>query len=253
MMAAVLLMLLTVSAPSADVKDIFRKGVEVYLKAQKPDDYLKAAGIWESIVTKGVIHEDLFYNIGNAYYRAGRLGPAIYNYRRALMLNPDDRDARYNLKISRKLVQSRYKDKVVSASEKPLWQKMVTWLDYSTLRSVFLALWWILFGLLGALLFVRDEVKRIATATAAGLVGVSSLFFGMLLAGNIYLNTSIRRGIVLPDEIQVREAPRSMARSSFRLHAGHEVEIRHEEGGWVKIGLANGMEGWTRQEDIGRL
>ena len=61
------------------------------------DDFIKAAKLYEEIAANEGTSSNLFYNLGNAYYRQGKLGLAILNYERALRLDPSNKDARTNL------------------------------------------------------------------------------------------------------------------------------------------------------------
>ena len=71
------------------VTEAFKKGNDAYYRGE----YAAAIAAYEQVAALGVINEDLYYNLGNAYYRAGRMGPAIYNYERALTLDSDQEDA----------------------------------------------------------------------------------------------------------------------------------------------------------------
>ena len=84
----------------------FQRGNEAYLKR----DYAQAVLSYEQVAALGISSEDLYYNLGNAYYKEGALGPAIYNYERALDVDPSSAgadDARFNLEAAREAVRRR--------------------------------------------------------------------------------------------------------------------------------------------------
>ena len=62
--------------------------------------YLEAADTYKKMLTEGQESAQLYYNLGNCYYKLGENTQAILNYERALLLNPADRDARYNLQMA---------------------------------------------------------------------------------------------------------------------------------------------------------
>ena len=102
----------------------FHRGNEAYLKG----DYKAAVLAYEQVAALGIVSEDLYYNLGNAYYKEGALGPAIYNYERALDVDPSGPgadDARYNLDAAREAVRKKSEDRLVGAESVPFWIRAV--------------------------------------------------------------------------------------------------------------------------------
>lgn len=62
-------------------------------------DYMTAAKLYEEVSKETGVSTDLYYNLGNAYYRYGQLGKSILNYERSLLLDPTNNDAKRNLEI----------------------------------------------------------------------------------------------------------------------------------------------------------
>ena len=103
-------------------------------------NYDAAIAKYEQLLKSGVRHEDLFYNLGNAYFRSAqggvpdRVGKAILSYERALTVAPGFEDARYNLDVAREAVGAKYgQDKVKDAAALPLWVRAATWLPLGPL------------------------------------------------------------------------------------------------------------------------
>ena len=69
--------------------------------AYTSEDYAKAIALYEEVLSSHGESAAVYYNLGNAYYKAGKLGPAILNYERCLLLQPGDADARFNLQMAR--------------------------------------------------------------------------------------------------------------------------------------------------------
>ena len=63
-------------------------------------DYAQAIEIYESLLQDGESGE-IYYNLGNAYFKQDELGRAILNYERALLLQPGNADVSANLDIAR--------------------------------------------------------------------------------------------------------------------------------------------------------
>ena len=65
------------------------------------EDYAKAIELYEDVLLNYGDSYEVYYNLGNAYYKTGKIAPAILNYERALLINPGDGDIRFNLEMAR--------------------------------------------------------------------------------------------------------------------------------------------------------
>jgi hypothetical protein len=215
--------------------------------------YPEAIALYEDLVSHGVVHEDLFYDLGNAYFRAGQLGPAIYSYERALRVAPDFDDARFNLEVARAEVAARVADRLTGAETDPLWMRVVSYFSLSQLAVAFLCLDALLFAALVALRFLSVGFAR--TALAASVVFLSLATAGSLglLTGQIYLVERVEQGVVLADQVVMREGPDHSLAERGQLHPGLRVRIIDQQEGWLRIRLANGVDGWVPVETVGRL
>lgn len=247
-LAALAAVLASSPAARADrVDEAWRRGNDAYLHG----DYDAAVAAYEELDRQGVLSPDLFFNLGNAYYRRDRLGPAIWAYERAAALDPDDDDVRYNLAQARKAAARRARDKIEGEDRDPLWVRVVTALPPSTETWLFVAAYVGLF----AVLFVRRRAgadARTALGAGAALLGVAALFTGGLLLGRTHLER-VPFAIILPDAAAVREGADVNYRTSFELHAGLRVRLLERDQDWLRIRLGNGLEGWVRRQDVGRL
>ena len=129
---------------------------------------------------------------------------------------------------------------------------MVTALPASTQTWLFLGLYLGCF----ALLFVRrraaDDLRAPLGAAAALRGRAAPPWPAPLLAGRAALDR-IPFGVVLPDEVAVKEGADPNYRTSFEVHAGLRVRLLEREQDWMRIRLANGLEGWVRDSTVGRL
>ena len=113
--AAVLALLLALSGARvarADLVDeAWKRGTDAYLRG----DYAAALAAYEQLDRQGVVSADLSYNLGVAYFRMGNIGRAIWAFERAVSLDPDADDARFNLDQARKQADRRAVDKIEGA------------------------------------------------------------------------------------------------------------------------------------------
>ena len=245
--------LLVFAAPARAADDLFARANKDYVD----QSYEAAIAKYEQQVKSGIRHPDLFYNLGNAYFRsaekgtANRLGPAILAYERALAMEAGFDDARYNMQVARDVVASRYgQDKVKDAADDPLWIRIATYIPLSTLAWIFFGLDAMFFAVLIALRFLPTGFLRtglIVTNTFVGLVG---LVAGVVLGAQVHFIESVRMSVVTADEVVMREGPDVSRREGPKLHAGHRAQILREDHGWSRVRLANQVEGWVPSDTV---
>ena len=235
------------ATPTKDL--VFQSANAAYFHGQ----YDEAIRQYEQVATLGVRAEDLFFNLGNAYAKAGKLGPAIYNYERALLLDPGQEDVAFNLKAAREAARTKGEDRLVGAELSSRWIRLVEPYTVSALSWTFLSVWVALFALLVALHFVQPGFLRVGLQASLAFVALGVLASGILLGGRLYLAERVEQAVVLPDSVQVREGPDANYTSSFAVHAGLKILITEKDQDWLRVRLANGLEGWLREPDLGRL
>ena len=217
-------------------------------------DFERAAIAYEEIVRRGVSHEDLFYNLGNAYFRVGRLGPAVYNYERALRVEPGFDDARYNLAVAREVIAERFGSRLKGAERPTLWIRVATFMSIGRLTFFAILFNVVFFAVLIGLRFLADGFARTSLIVTNGFVGGALLIVVVLLIGHSYYLERVSVGVVLPDQVIMREGADERRAERGLLHPGLRVEvIGSDPSGWVRVRLSNSGEGWVRAETIGRL
>jgi hypothetical protein len=245
------------AAQAIDVDTELLAGQEAYAQQRYPE----AIARLEAVADSGVVNEDLYYDLGNAYFlasrtgdprgRAGKLGRAILWYERALLVDPAFDDARFNLSVARETAAARLgKDTVLGQVKDPLWMRVVTWRPMATLTWTFLILDLVFFAVLIAVRFLPTGFTRTGLIVADVFVGLAGAVAALLLFGQIYYRENVRMSVVVSDEAVMREAPDPTRRELPRLHAGHRVVIVKEQGDWALVRLSNRVEGWVQRESV---
>jgi len=245
--AAVVLVVGQGGARADRVDEAWRRGNEAYLHG----DYAAAVAAYEEVDRQGLASSDVAFNLGDAYFRKGALGPAIWAFERALAFDPGDDDARYNLERARKLAARRANDRMEGEDRDPAWMRLVAGVSAPTETWLFVAFYLAFFAVLIGRRWAGRE-SRPALIAGAAVLAVGALLSGALLAGRVYLDR-IPFGVVLPDEIAVKEGADVNYRTSFDAHAGLRVRIVDHDQDWLRVRLANGLEGWVRAQDIRRI
>jgi tetratricopeptide (TPR) repeat protein len=232
------------------VDEAWRRGNEAYLHG----DYAAAVAAYEEVDRQGPSSADVAFNLGDAYFHKGALGPSIWAFERALSLDPNDDDARYNLDKARKLAARRAHDRqdgTEGEDKDPAWMRLVGGVAPATATWFFVALYLGFFAALIARRWARGEWWPVLAA-GASVLAAGALLTGTLLAGRVYLDR-IPFGVLLPDEVAVKEGADTNYRTSFDAHAGVRVRIVDRDQDWLRVRLANGLEGWVKAQEIGRI
>lgn len=208
------------------------------------DDYASAIQIYENLLKKGEA-ADVYYNLGNSYYKAGDIAKAILSYERALLLQPGNADIRANLEIAR----SKTIDKVVPVPE----IFFVSWVK-SLINCMSIDAWAklgvVFFILLLVSLYLFFFSKQIVWKKTGFIAGFILLAFVIL--SNVFASqqkselTNRNDAIVLSPSVTVRSTPSDSGTSLFILHEGHKVEIKDNSmREWKEIRLEDGKVGWV--------
>lgn len=216
-----------------------------YIRGQ----YQQAIKDYEMLLKQGA-SADLYYNLGNAYYRSENITRAVLNYERALLLSPGDRDVRFNLQIAR----AKTIDKIVPESE----LFFFTWYrSLVSLMSVDAWAWTALIAL--ALLIVLLLVYLFSDLIWLRKVGFFGGFVLLILfaLSNLFAwqqkqDLLFRKGaIVISPSVTVKSTPAKNGTDLFILHEGTKVSITDGTmKGWMGIRIADGKEGWIESNMI---
>lgn len=218
-------------------------------EAFKNADYTQAASSYEAILKAGYENADLYYNLGNAYYRLEEFGQAVLNYERALRLKPNFRDARQNLELA----QSKTEDQITPLPEFFLakWTKsFIGWFSPAGWRVVLL----IILALLGALLvffFLCSDYRWRKNSLIGSILATCLLLIA--IASAIASSTSFNRhnkAVVTEPMIVVKGSPETSSIDKLVLHEGTELDIEETLGDWHKIRIADGNTGWVQSDEI---
>lgn len=216
------------------------------------NDFRAAIALYERIEARGLRSGKLYYNLGNAWFKEGRIGRAVLCYRRALALDPGNEDARYNLRVAERMT----KDRIEAVPEFFLtgWLRSCRALLSGTAWTVCsLAA---LAGLLAAvLLFLlsRRLVWRktgFYAACAMLLLACTTFCFAAADRRERLRNTT---AVVLAESVAVKSSPDRSATDLFILHEGTAVEISDRLGVWCEVTIADGKRGWMELAKLERV
>lgn len=243
-----LLLALPLGAQAAESypDSLWTAGVEAYSAGQ----WAEALQDWSDVAATGLRSKELYYNLGNAYFKTGETAQAVLNYERALRLDPSDADVRYNLEFARAMTQDRI-DEVPEFILKTWIRKIGYWMSsdaWAVLSLVFLALTLalVLLFLLGPTAGMRRTGFFAGIATL--LLSLAAFGFARSQKADAERHDE---AIVMRPVSSVTSSPSSdAAKSLFILHEGTKVKVLDEVSGYKDIELADGRRGWIASGDI---
>ena len=211
--------------------------------------YQQAAKDYEALLKQGV-SADLYYNLGNCYYRMDQMTQAVLNYERALLLSPGDKDIRFNLQMAR----SKTIDKITPESE----MFFVTW--YRSLVNVMSVDGWartalvaLIVAIVLALFYLfSDRIWLRKIGFFGGIIALLLFLIGNLFAWQQKSNLTQRTGaIIIKSAVNVKSTPSKNGTDLYILHEGTKVTVTDSSmREWRKIRVADGKEGWLEVSEI---
>lgn len=230
---------------AGELETLFQKGNEHYLKGE----YQETIRIFDSIVEKGYQGKSLYYNLGNAYYRIGKIGLAILNYEKAKKISPSDEDINYNLAFA----NSKIADKIETLPKFFIfdwWENSLALFSISgwTYAAYFFYLF--ILGAVGYYYFAKSlKGQRIAFYT-----GIISTFFLVLtiilLAVNLNRELNYKYGVVVDPVVVAKFSPDQNSKDAFIVHEGLKVQAEDNVSDWIKIKLIDGKVGWLKKNNL---
>ena len=243
--AMILLALLALLPLSAEA--ITKQNADAeYLKG----NYHQAISDYEELLLRHGASADIYYNLGNAYFRSQDITHAVLNYERALMLSPGDKDIKFNLEFAR----ARTIDQIAPRSE----MFFVTWykalVNFTSVdRWATVAIVSIVAALFFALVYLfGPSLRWRKLGFYAGSAFVVLFLLGNLFAFQQKSELLNRRGaIIISSSVNVKKTPARNSGDAFILHEGTRVDITDKTMPlWRGIKLADGREGWVQTRQI---
>jgi len=248
--------------------EVFTEGNRQY----EAGEYEAAVLAYSTLVQRGVVDADLYYNLGNAYYKLGMLGPAMLYYERASRLAPRDEDIAGNRNLLRSLLRDR------QFLESPgLMKRAVSWVPHRLTTPELAGLsvvFYLLFIALAAAFVLRGRrrVSRwyatLSLASPGRLLGLEktgdfilAMFVVFVLfattagttAARYRMESQKQGAVVMEEEAAVYSGPSTDATLQFKIHAGTTVRVTEAHSDWVEIELPGELSGWIRTDAMERI
>ena len=226
-------------------ENLFQEGNNLYNQGKYQEALIK----YQEIVTNNVHSAELYYNIGNAYYKLNQIAESIYYYEKSLVLNPNDKDVLNNLQYANNMTIDVIEELPQIGLNK-LFQPLFNSFSFHTwaiLSLIFMVLFIIAF--LYYYFSVTQIKKRFYFSISfICLFSVIASFSIALHLQNVFQKD--RPAIISTEETIVMSEPNVGSNQIFKLHEGTKVNVLEVLGNWKKIKLSDGKIGWLPTQEI---
>ena len=207
--------------PAAKLQQMFLEASQAY-DANRPAD---AATLYGKLVDQGYESKELYFNLGNAFFKSGKIGQAVLNYRRAWQIAPRDPDIQANLRFA---TQSTAASTPAYSTPARLLFKLSKseWITLATFS------YWASATLLAFFLIMRNQRAVFARALAA-LLALLALSVAGIVHGVIARRTP--EVVVVEPRQQALYAPLEGSKAYFAAPEGSIMRLEEESGNWVKV------------------
>ena len=220
-------------------------------QAMLQEDFKTAIGNYEQILNQGNSHPDLYYNLGNAYYRLNQIGNAVWAYEKGLQLDPRDKDLQFNLSLANARVRDRIEipQSMLILEQYRALKKSTTLVDIVLVAAAIF--------MLGAFVYFLKKYYRWPSIWISRLVitfFTISIIVHLFALDKYYEISDTKEVIIVQSEVEIFSAPFDRRETVlFRLHEGVKAEITQEQPDWIEIILIDGKKGWIQSEKVRHL
>lgn len=223
----------------------FEKGNALYQKG----NYEEAITNYESILQSKKHSPELYFNLGNCYYKLNKVAPAIFYYEKALVENPNDETILNNLKFAQKLQIDEIKVVPKVGFEKVI-RDFTANFHYDTWAWISVG-----FATLFLLFFVGYYFSQTTLSKRIFFIGMFVLVFLILIAVSAALfekshYDNDRPAIIFAEITAIKSEPKTIASDVLILHEGTKVFVKDTLDDWKKIELTDGTQGWIENKAI---
>ncbi|MBI2430101.1 MAG: tetratricopeptide repeat protein [Ignavibacteriales bacterium] len=206
-------------AQTDELTSVFDEANKLYMEQK----FAAAITKYESIIKNGYENAEVYFNLGNAYYKSGKIQNAILNYERAKKFMPNDDDVQFNLALA----NAHLIDKVEAIPELFVYE----WADY------FLTI-----------ISLETMMTMMYFLFILTLVSFSLFLFALTIQS--YRESNTEFAIVMTDVANIKSAPDRSGNDLFVIHRGLKVQVLDSVNRWRKIRLVDGKIGWIPEQEV---
>ncbi|MBP7400662.1 MAG: tetratricopeptide repeat protein [Chitinophagales bacterium] len=216
------------------------------------NNYSAAIKIYENLIAANGPSPEIYYNLGNAYYKTKQFGLAILNYERCLQITPNDKDATFNLELANLHI----KDKLAPVNRLFIirwWQSWINILQTNQWLIISIILIW-----LAAAGFAVYRISRKIQLRKTGffIFGISILLFVFAIIctyAKAAYDSNYHFGIITQPSLIIKSEPSENSTNLVMLHEGLKLRILGLQNNWYKVEMPDGNQGWALAAGVAKI
>jgi tetratricopeptide (TPR) repeat protein len=221
-------------------------------KSYQDKQYEQAIEAYQNVIHLGYEGTSLHYNLGNSYYREGKIGLAILYYEKALEFSPGDDDVIHNLAIA----NTKTIDKIDTLPKFFLfqwWENLLALFSITGWTHAVYLFYLLLLASIGLYFFAkRLSIQRYSICFSL-ISAVLLIITATIWIVNLNREWHIKNAIIIEPTAAAKLAPDSTSGDAFIIHEGLKVRELDQVDKWIKIRLQDGKEGWILQDEVGTI
>ena len=231
-----------------DLNEIFKEGNSAYNEG----DFEKAISQYNMILKKGKHSSDLYFNLGNAYYRLNKVAESIFYFEKAKQLDPSSDKIKFNSSFAENMTIDSI-EKLPKSQLEELKIKIFNFFSFKNwaILTVFFS-WLFLVMFLLYLFNNKSSIKRIFFSFST--ICLVMLIFTMSIC---YFSQKEKESnqfaVIFSNQLTIWPEPNERGEIKFILHKGTKVNLLENLDEWKKIRIANGSEGWVKNPELKSL
>ncbi|MGQ7868778.1 tetratricopeptide repeat protein [Sunxiuqinia sp. sy24] len=215
-------------------------------------EYEEAIAGYQEVLNGNQESAEVYYNLGNAYYKSGQVTQAIISYERAKLLAPNDEDIQFNLELANQHVVDAI-DPLPQVFFLRWWHNIANKYSADGWAKISVISFILVLSLAGLFFFTRTiAVKRLSFWFGILIVAISIFSFNFAARQKKRM-TSHNFAIITQPSVTVKSSPSESGTELFLIHEGLKVEIKDSLGGWREIRIADGNQGWLPENSIEKI
>ncbi len=233
---------------ASQIDDLMKQGNAAYQNG----NYQNAISDYEKLVNDGYEGVSLYYNLGNAYYKDGKLGYSILYYEKALKLAPNDDDIQHNLAIA----NSKTIDKINTLPRFFIfqwWESLLSFFSVKGWTYFTYVLFILILAAVGVYFFIKNPLIQRYSFFGGLAILVLFILSAVMLAINVNRQLNVKNGIIIAQAVSAKLSPDTKSNDAFVIHEGLKVKMEDKVDDWVKVRLKDGKIGWLPQSDIAQI
>ncbi|GAB4135466.1 MAG: tetratricopeptide repeat protein [Ignavibacteriales bacterium] len=231
-----------------NINELFNRANRRY----QSKEYDKAIELYNHIYSKGYVSAELFYNMGNAYFRLNKLGYAILFYEKANKISLNDEDIQFNLKFAKAKTVDKL-DEVPTIFLTLWWNSIISIFTYSGWAIVIIITWILFLISLGLYFLSRKLLYKKYGFYFSSILFALLLFFAVIFYSSYSQETNTNYGILTDEMTIVKQAPDSQSSDAFIIHQGIKFSFEDRVNNWTKIKLTDGKVGWIENSTFQKI